>query len=200
MVAAQPQNEQPIKMTEAEYLAFEAGSDIRHEYVHGQIYAMAGAKVRHAAIMQATGNALLNALRGKGCIVISNDVRLKIESANVNYRYPDGMVICGKPNYTDNSEMIIDNPTVVIEVLSPSTALTDYNEKRTEYMNLDSVQEYLIISQDEPKIDRFMRQEGTNDLLLTSVTGLEKSIELPSIGCTLALRDVYEQVSFENEE
>ena len=200
MVTTQSQNDYPIKMTEAEYLAFETESDERHEFVDGQIYAMAGAKIRHAAIVQATGNSLMNQLREEDCIVVSNDVRVKVDAKNVSYRYPDVIVICGEPNYTDNSEMIIDNPKIIIEVLSPSTAVTDYNAKRTEYMTLESVQEYLIISQDEPKIDRFLKQEGTDDLLLTSVTGLGKSIELPSVGCTLTLADVYEQVTFEDAD
>lgn len=200
MVTAQSQHEYPIKMTEAEYLAFESEGDERHEFVNGQIYAMTGASWNHNMINQSTGSALLNQLKLKGCFVASSDLRLKVESDSVSYRYPDIIVTCGQPNFLDESQMTIDNPTIVIEILSRSTIFTDLNTKRTEYMSLESVQEYLIIWQDEPKIDRFLKQEGTDDLLLTSVTGLGKSLDLPSVGCTLALADVYEQVSFEDDD
>ena len=195
MATAQPQEQEPLRMSEAEYLEFEEQSEIKHEFMNGKVYAMAGADWDHVMITQSTSVALYTQLRGKGCRVGTNDLRLKVESKKVSYRYPDIMVICGEPNFIGNRK-IIDNPTLIIEVLSPSTALEDRNSKLDEYRALESVQDYMLISVDEAKVEVFSRSEA-DKWWYTSVKGLDASIELPSIACTLALADIYEQVNFE---
>lgn len=198
MAMMQPQKQKPLLMSEAEYLEFEEKSEIRHEYVGGKVYAMAGAEWEHTMIAQSASSALYAQLRGKRCKIGTNDLKLKVQSEKVSYCYPDFMVICDEPNFV-GSRTIIDNPTLIVEVLSPSTALEDWNTKLSEYTALSSVMEYMLISQNEAKIVVFSRDES-GKWLYQAVSGLESSLDLPSIGCTLALADVYEQVSLDNED
>lgn len=198
MAVAQPQEEQPMRMSETDYLAFEEQSDSRHEFVNNNVYAMAGAEWEHVMITQSTSSALYAQLRGKGCRVGTNDLRLKIKSTKVSYRYPDIMVICGEPNFIDNRK-IIDNPMLIVEVLSSSTALEDRNAKLDEYRALASVQDYMLVSVDEAKVEVFSHHES-DKWLYVAVKGLDSHIELPSIGCTLALADMYEQVTLKNDD
>lgn len=190
MVAAQPQ--EPLYMSEAQYLALEEQSDIKHEYVDGQIFAMAGTGWNHNIINGNVQTSLNNQLAGKGCSAVSSDMRLKVESKKVSFRYPDTMVICGEPEFVDERSDTISNPTVIIEVLSPSTALKDHNEKLHEYTKIESVQEYVLISQHEVKVERYLRQSDGN-WLYTLLSGLSASIELPSIDCSLDLAKVYDK-------
>jgi Uma2 family endonuclease len=192
MVAASQQ--EPIRMTEAEYLAFEQDSDIKHEFVNGDVFAMTGASWRHNVICSNVNIALGGQLANKDCTVVASDMRLKVAS-RVSYRYPDLMVVCGDPAFVDDRTDTISSPTVVIEVLSASTALVDHNEKLHEYIRLTSLHEYILISQDAAQVERFLRQEA-DEWLYKQITGIESRLDLRSIGCTLALSDVYNKVTF----
>ena len=197
---AQPQakDENSVYMSEAEYLEFEEQSEIKHEYARGRVYAMAGADWNHVMVTQSTSSSLYAQLRGKSCNIGTNDLRLKVQSKKVSYRYPDIMVMCDEPNFIGNRKTI-DNPTLIIEVLSPSTALEDHNAKLEEYTQLESVQEYLLIAQDEAKVQHYLR-DISGKWVYTLISGLDKTLELPSIGCILVLADVYEQINLENDE
>ncbi|MDQ7028023.1 MAG: Uma2 family endonuclease [Anaerolineae bacterium] len=177
MALAKQQEQKPLHMTETDYLDFEEQSEIKHEYVNGNVYSMAGASLTHTVICQNTGTTLDNQLADTPCLVVSTDLRLKVDS-KVSFRYPDVMVICEDPQYVDGRVDTIANPTVTLEVLSPSTALVDRNEKLDEYTRLNSVQEYVIISQSEAKIERYTRQES-GEWLYKKVIGLGNSIDLP---------------------
>lgn len=190
---AQPQDPYPTKMSEIEYLEFEEQSENRHEFVNGNVFAMAGSDWKHAMITQSTSATLYMQLRGKGCRVSSPDLRLKVASKKVSYRYPDIMVICGDLEFAENRTDTVINPILIVEVLSPSTALEDRNAKLDEYRAIASVQEYMLVSVDEAKVEVFSRQKS-DKWLYESVKGLNARIELLSIDCTLALMDVYEQV------
>ena len=227
MAMAQQKSQNPLYMSEADYLAFEEQSEIKHEYARGRVYEMAGADWNHVMITQSTSSALYAQLRGKSCKVGTNDLRLKVKSKKVSYRYPDVMVTCDKPNFIENRKTI-DNPTLIIEVLSPTTALEDHNAKleatlvghhgtskimssgksvskreshriKKEYTQLDSVQEYLLIAQNEAKVEHYFR-ENSGRWVYTLISGLDKSLELPSIACTLALSEIYEQVEVQNDD
>lgn len=180
------------KRTEAEYLKFEQNSDAKHEYAAGQIIAMTGASLAHNFICVNTSTSLNVQLRQKDCRVASNDLRLKIISKH-SYRYPDIMVICGDLHITEDRPHTITNPIVIVEVLSESTALIDRNEKLDEYLQIDSVQEYILISQHDIKVERYLRQ-SSGDWLYTQVSGLDNTLDLPSIGCKLALAEIYHKV------
>lgn len=192
MVIAHPEEQEPRLMSEAEYLEFEEKSDIKHEYKAGKIYAMAGAGWNHNIINGNTQTSLNSQLVGKPCSAVSSDMRLKVVSKSVSFHYPDTMVICGEPEFVEGRSDTISNPTVIVEVLSPSTALKDHNEKLDEYIKIASVQEYVLISQHEAKLEIYTRQTF-GEWLYRPIRGLNASIELTSIGCTLALAKLYDK-------
>ncbi|MDQ7024965.1 MAG: Uma2 family endonuclease [Anaerolineae bacterium] len=193
MALVQAKQDEPLYMSEAEYLEFEEKSEIKHEYVAGYVYAMAGASWNHTVINGNTHSTLDAQLLDKPCVVVSNDLRLKVETKKVSFRYPDVMVICGKPEFIENRVDTINNPTIIIEVLSPATALEDRNAKLDEYTGLNSVEEYVLVSQEEAKIERYTRQES-GEWLYRKVAGLENNIDLRSIDCVLELSQVYKKV------
>ena len=185
-------------MTELEYLVFEQTSDVRHEYVDGEIYAMSGGSWNHSLIISNTNRSLGNQLDGHPCESLSSDMRLHVDSAKA-YRYPDVIIVCGEPQFREGRTDIITNPTVLIEVLSQSTASVDHIEKKVEYFQIPTLSEYLLISQDKPQIERYVRRDD-DSLLNNTVSGLDATIELPSVNCILKLSDVYRNVTFEDDE
>lgn len=180
-------------MTEEEYLAFERESEIRHEYLHGEIFAMSGASENHNLICSHTTSSLIIALRGQPCRAYQSDMRVK---AGRLYTYPDILVVCGPSQKTDDKPDTLLNPVVIIEVLSSSTEKYDRGKKFLYYREIESLREYVLVSQDSPHVEHFQRQEN-NTWLYSDVSGLETHITLGSVGCTLALADMYEQVTFE---
>ena len=182
------------RMSEAEYLAFERASETKHEYIDGHVYAMTGGSPAHSLISAYTTISLGTQLQGRPCAVYTSDVKIK---ANRDHVYADVSVVCGEPQYKDKD--ILLNPVVVIEVLSPTTEKYDRGRKFQQYRQLESMQEYLLIAQDSPHIERYLRQPD-NTWLLADAVGLDASLELPSIGCTLKLADVYQKVTFDADE
>lgn len=193
MYAVQP--EEPLQMTEAQYLEFEATNDLKHEYRQGNVYAMTGASVRHNTITMNIGTQLNIQLAERDCVVTSADTRVHIVSKSA-YRYPDVTVFCGDPSYLAGRTDTITNPVVLVEVLSPSTALTDRNEKLVEYIQIESLHAYLLVAQDEARIERFMRHE-TGEWLYSLYTGWDDEVHLPAIHCKLTLAKVYQKVAFD---
>ncbi len=188
----------PIQMTQADYLDFEETTDEKHEYSRGRVYAMTGGSIRHSIITMNVGTQLNNQLADRNCSVTSPDARVYIASKK-SYRYPDITVFCGEPAYVQGRTDTITNPVVLIEVLSPGTALRDRNEKLEEYLQIESLHAYLLVSQDEAKAERFMRNEA-GEWIYSIVTGLTGEITLPEIGCTLALSKLYHKVTFNPSE
>lgn len=186
-----------VRMTEAEYLAFDRASEIKHEYYRGEIFAMSGGSPEHNLICMSTGAALYSQLRGRPCKSFSSDQRVRISQTRL-YTYPDITVVCGDPRFATDAQDTLINPTLLIKVLSPSTESYDRGKKFQHYRQLDSLREYVLIAQDQPHIERYLRQDD-DTWLLSEATGLESRIELTSIGCVLALAEVYEQVTFEAE-
>ena len=189
---ALPQSDQ--KMTEAEYLVFERDSDIRHEFVNGDIIAMTGGSWNHSLIIANTHRSLGNQLEGNDCESVTGEMRIHVDSAKV-YRYPDVMVVCGEPKFVEDDDNTLINPSVLIEVLSPSTASINRIQKLDEYLKIPDLDEYLIISQDVAKIMQYIRQTD-GSCRYCQVSGLDKALDLPSIGCTLTLTEVYRKVIF----
>ncbi|MEO0563285.1 MAG: Uma2 family endonuclease [Chloroflexota bacterium] len=185
-------------MNEAEYLAFERDSEFKHEFIDGQIYAMLGASPNHNLIVVSTIASLYSQLRGKGCKTYPSDLKVRTPSTR-SYVYPDITVVCGDPQFDDDQGDVLLNPTVVIEVLSPNTEAYDRGKKFERYREIASLQEYILGAQDQPHIERFLRQE--NGVWHFSDThGLDGKMALSSIGCQLELQAVYEQVTFEPEQ
>jgi Uma2 family endonuclease len=182
-------------MTEAEYLQLERARAQKHEYLDGEMLAMTGASRAYNLISGSAYAALYLQLRGKSCEVYPSDMRVKVETARF-YTYPDITVMCGQARLEDVQLDTLLNPTLIVEVLSPSTERYDRGRKFQLYRNIDSLREYVLIAQDQPHIERYLRRDdGVWEY--SDASGLEASIHLPSIGCMLALADVYEQVTFD---
>jgi Uma2 family endonuclease len=185
------------RWTPESYLVFERASEEKHEYFNGSIYAMTGASENHNLIMVSTSASLHNQLRKRPCRVYPSDMRVKTRST-VLYTYPDISVVCGDSQFEDDVFDTLLNPTVIIEVLSPSTERYDRGKKFQHYRTLESLQEYLLIAQDSVRIEHYVRRG--EQWLLTDAKHLDTVLTLPSIECKLALADVYEKVSFDDEQ
>ena len=199
MAVKQPSQPEPLLMSEAEYLAFDAERDIKHEYVDGKVYAMTGAGWNHILINGNTQTTLNTQLADKDCAIVSSDMRVKVASERASFRYPDTVVVCGAPEFADNRTDTLTNPMVIVEVLSPSTAVIDHNDKLDEYIQIESVQHYGLISQHEAKVEVYTRQ-GPGNWLYTQVKGLDGVVALASIECTPGLAKLYEKVCFDQSE
>jgi len=182
------------RLTAEEYLAFERQAEARHEFVNGQIVAMAGGTVRHAIICDNLVALMRSKLRGTGCQSFSASLRVKIETTG-NYTYPDLSIVCGKLQMEDARQDNLLNPRLIVEVLSPSTERHDRGWKFKNYQLIATFEEYVLVSQDEPRVERFLRQ-GDVGWLMTHVEGLDKSVQFESLGCELPLREIYEGVEF----
>lgn len=182
-------------MTADEYLSFERLSEIRHEYANGEIVAMTGASEEHILITGNIHSSLHTQLRKQPCKTYMSDMRVKVSRSGA-YTYPDVTVVCDTPQFEDQEVGTLLNPTVIFEVLSPSTEAYDRGDKFQRYRRLESLQEYLLVSQQEVRIEHYIRQ-GTQ-WVLTEADSLDAILTLPSIHCTLSLADVYEKVIFEN--
>jgi Uma2 family endonuclease len=180
----------------AEYLHRERSASDKHEYRDGEILLMAGGTVDHSLIVANVIRELGNLLKGKPCRVFDSNLRVRIPR-KVLYTYPDVSVICG-PRETDPNDSAgetLTNPRLIVEVLSPSTEAYDRGEKFDRYRELDSMVEYVLVSQETPRIETFFRQaDGT--WLLTPVSGLASSSKLRSVEVELPLGEVYAGVEF----
>lgn len=181
----------PAPLTPAQYLEWEEKSPVKHEYVDGEIYAMSGAKRRHNLIastfVRHAGNAA--AVR-KDCQVFGSDMKVYVEAHNSFY-YPDVSVCCDRD---DREELFLTRPCFIVEILSPSTASIDRREKRASYCTLESLREYAIVDQDQPRIEVYRREAGGwRGYLLTQSDDV---VESSCLGLRLTLDQIYAGVEF----
>ena len=177
------------QLTEAQYLARERAANFRSEFLRGEVFAMAGASFAHNRIKENTGWELNRQLRGGPCFVLSSDQRVKVSATGL-YTYPDLLVICGEPQFEDAVHDTLLNPRLICEVLSDSTEAYDRGAKFTHYRQIASLQEYLLIAQDRPLMERFHRQpEGS--WLFSEAASLDAVLPLASVDARLALADIY---------
>jgi len=176
------------RMTYAEYLAAEAASGIRHEYLNGEVWAMAGGTPEHAALALAVGSELRSALRGKPCRAYSADLRVRIVDTGLS-TYPDVSVVCGQLETAPDDKDAVTNPIVLVEVLSESTEGYDRGAKAAHYRRIPSLREYVLVAQAEPRIEVFRRAESGRWELLEARPG--ETIELASLGVQLDVAAVY---------
>jgi Uma2 family endonuclease len=180
-------------LTPEEYLAWERKSDTKHEYLHGEIIAMSGASFVHNIITANITTALNNQLTRSDCIVTASDMRVRTHP-EASYFYPDVLVVCGEPRFEDNTFDILLNPIVLVEVLSPSTQDYDRGEKFESYQKLTALREYILVSQNEVRVELYRRQETQWNL--TEFQSLKNVLSLASIDCELVLEDIYRRVEF----
>lgn len=180
--------------SEEEYLQMERAAETKSEYIDGYIYAMAGATDTHDTICVNTTASFHHQLRGTGCKVYTSNMRVRVSATQTN-TYPDATIVCGEPQHLDERNDTLLNPIVIVEVLSTSTEAFDRGTKFQNYQKIESLREYVLISQYQPLVERFARNpDGTWQL--TAVEDISASLTLASVPCTLNLSDVYEGVTF----
>jgi len=185
------------RLSPEEYLEVERAAQFRSEYYNGRMYAMSGGSLIHALMIGNVVFALRSELGQRPCLVIPSDLRVRVDPGGL-YTYPDVVVVCQEPKYVDNRRDTIVNPVLLVEVLSPSTEAYDRGFKSAQYRTMASLQEYALVSQTEPRVEVF-RRRAEGDWLLSESVGLDSTCRLDSVGCTLALRAVYENVTFGDE-
>lgn len=180
--------------TPQQYLELERDAPFKNEYLSGEIYAMAGASEQHNTINVNVSSALRQQSRGRPCRVYANDMRVKVSPTGL-YTYPDVIVVYGERRFDDTNGDTLVNPTVIVEVLSPKTEAYDRGEKFAHFQRLESLVDYVLVAQNRPRVEHFVRQ-GNQQWLLSVADRLEAVVEIASIGCSLSLADIYENVEF----
>jgi Uma2 family endonuclease len=178
--------------TSEQYLDLERHSEIRHEFLDGTVYAMAGESPTHSAICFNLGVAIGLQLRGTNCKGFSPNMKVRTGEAGL-YAYPDLAVACGETFFHDRHGDVLLNPVVIFEVLSRSTEAYDRGEKFERYKSIETLTDYVLVSQDRARIEHFSRQPG-GSWELVEVSGLDASLHIASINCRLPLAEVYDRI------
>lgn len=192
--------------TADEYLALERAAEERHEYLDGQIFAMAGESPKHGDISVNLVVSLGSQLKGKPCRARTKDTKVRSgpepkfrKKFTGLFSYPDILVVCGEPEYHDAFKDVILNPKVIIEVMSPTTEAFDRGGKFTRYQKWNpTLTDYVLVSQDQPQIEHYSRQED-GSWSYNLYAGLSAKVVISSIKCTLKLADVYDRINFPEE-
>jgi Uma2 family endonuclease len=189
------QRPEPLRrLTEAEYVQIERTAEFKSEFFDGEMFAMAGGTPEHSLIATNLAREFGNRLARGHCVPYNADLRVKIEATGL-FTYPDLSIICGLLSFAEGMNDTIVNPSVLVEVLSDSTEAYDRGRKFEHYRQIPTLQEYLLVSQKEPRIEQFIRQPDGR-WLLTEAVGLGKSLELPSLKILISLAEVFAKVSF----
>lgn len=186
----------PRYLSPQEYLALERASEIRHQYYRGEMFAMSGASRAHNTINVNLVRAVANQLAGGPCQAYVNDMRVKVAAAGL-YTYPDLAVVCGEQAFEDDHVDTLLNPTVIAEVLSDSTEAYDRGKKFARYQQLQSLREFVLLSQDRVRVEHYLRQG--EQWVLTAFSKLDDTLVLSTINCRVELRDIYDRVEFPAE-
>ena len=177
--------------TPEEYIALERKATLKSEYLNGEILAMSGASLAHTLITLDIATELNIQLRNHKCKVITSDMRVKTERTSA-YFYPDVVVFCGEPQFEDNVFDTLLNPTLVMEVLSPSTEAYDRGEKFAHYQEITSLREYILVSQNRVRVEHYRLVK--TQWVQTEFQRPEAVLPLVAIGCELRLQDIYRRV------
>jgi Uma2 family endonuclease len=179
-------------LTPEQYLEIERKAEFKSEYYQGEMFLMGGAREGHNLIVLNLAAELRQQLRKSPCRAYVNDMRVRVNATGM-YTYPDAVVVCGEPQFLDETRDTLLNPGLIVEVLSPSTEFYDRVRKFEHYRSVESVSEYLLVSSMRVSAELYTRQPD-NRWLLTTATQIEDSLELQSVGARLALADLYEKV------
>ena len=176
-------------VTPEEYLAMEAGSDVRHEYLAGAVYAMSGTTMAHGRIIANVSSELVRQLRGRRCEAFTSEIKVRIQvGADSFYYYPDIVVDCGKP---PDESLFAEEPRVIFEVLSPGTERIGRHEKRLNYQRLPFLDAYVLVEQSRMAVTVYRRSD--QGWTIESLHDPTASLDLPTIGCALPLSTIYER-------
>ena len=185
--------ESPARLTVEEYLAWEETNFEKHEYIDGEVRCMAGAKGPHNRIMSNTNVAIGMQLLDSDCGLFSSE--MKVKAGETRYLYPDLSVVCGEARYEAANAMVLLNPLIVVEVTSHSSMRIDRIDKRAFYLDVPSIEAYLIIDQHRICVELSVRANGK--WITESFTGLDDVVPLDVISCALPLSIVYRQVKLD---
>jgi len=185
-------------ITPAEYLRRERAAKFRSEYFAGEMFAMAGGSLRQSIIKTNVSRELSAALKGRPCVACDSDLRIKVAATGL-YTYPDASVICEPIEFDDEQRDTVLNPVLLVEVLSSSTEAYDRGKKFEHYRRILSLREYLLVAQDAPRIEHFLRNNDQT-WTLTEVVGLEATLALPALGIQLPLREIFDKIDFSEVE
>jgi len=190
-VSTQPK----VRVSPEEYLVLERQAEIKSEYLDGEMFAMSGVTREHSTVVINLTTEVNTQFMDRPCEVHGPDMRVKVSPTGL-YTYPDVVVVCGEPEFEDEHRDTLINPQVIIEVLSKSTESYDRGKKFAHYRALESLREYLLVSQTECRVERFSRQ-GDGTWLFSENTHPDSSMELSSVTCRLSLSRIYHKVDFE---
>jgi len=179
------------RCTLQEYLDLERSGEARHEYLDGEVFAMGGASWPHVVIVSNVVRRLGNQLQGRSCQVTSNDLRVKVSGTGL-YTYPDITVVCGKPQFEQPGEALL-NPQAILEVVSDSTEAYDRGKKFEHYRAVESLTDYLLVSQNEVLVEHYSRQPDGR-WIYAAVNKVADSVSIATLGCALSLAEVYDNV------
>ena len=184
-------------LTPGEYLEIERQAETRSEYWNGEMFAMAGGSEAHNILADNLVVAFRLKLRGGACRCYSRDMRVQV-SATGFYTYPDLVVVCGERKFLDAKRDTLLNPILIVEVLSPTTEAYDRGVKFSHYRALESLQQYVLVSQDRVQVECFTRQPG-GQWMLTAMSRLGDTVLLESVGCAIPMAEIYEDVASAGE-
>ena len=184
-----------VRVSPEEYLVLERQAEIKSEYLDGEMFAMSGVTREHSTVVINLTTEVNTQFMDRPCEVHGPDMRVKVSPTGL-YTYPDVVVVCGEPEFEDEHRDTLINPQVIIEVLSKSTESYDRGKKFAHYRALESLREYLLVSQTECRVERFSRQ-GDGTWLFSENTHPDSSMELSSVTCRLSLSRIYHKVDFE---
>ena len=182
-----------LQMTVEQYLAFDEASDIQHEFIDGELIPMPGGSGPHNLVVARTTIALGVALEDRDCFIFGSQMRVSVDENK--YLFPDVSVVRGEPAYGDDNQVILLNPTVVVEVTSPSSHSYDHVDKVALYGSVSSIQGYLILDQERVFANWYTRSES--GWRLRQFSDLADEIALEPLGCTLRLAEVYRGVTLQ---
>ncbi len=186
-----------ILLTSQEYLSRERKAAFKSEFYRGEMFAMAGASWEHTSVKDNIARHAGNQLDDGPCRVLTSDLRVKVDATGL-YTYPDIVIVSDEPLFEDNMFDTLLNPLALMEVLSDSTERYDRGTKAGHYRRIPSLKEYILIAQDEPLVERYVRQPD-DSWLLTEFRGLTQTLTLASAPATIKLADIYRGVVFAGE-
>lgn len=182
--------------TPEDYLRFERGANVRHEFLDGEIYQMAGESLSHSRVCVNLSGEVRNKLKGKACEALSPNMKVRTTSASL-FSYPDLTIVCGEPQFHDRKKDVLVNPRVIFEVLSPSTEIYDRTTKFQKYrMGNETLTDYVLVSQDKCFVEHFTKSAG-GEWIYRSFGEIVDVLSIETIECDLSLQEIYDRVEFE---
>jgi Uma2 family endonuclease len=185
-----------MTVTEEQYLVIDRAAEFRHELLDGEIVALPGGNIRHAQLRMNLIGELHARARGTHCEIFGCDLRVRVSPRM--YTYPDLTMVSGSPAVADERQDILLNPTVIFEVLSPSTEHYDRGLKFRRYREIESLTDYILVDQDQTRIEQFTRGDP-NTWTLHDYQRADEVLRIPSIGISLPLAGIYQGIEFPSE-